>query len=255
MLTTSNKISLDSNSDKIDKKSYQPAYLQLANILKEKIASGLFRPGEQLPSESELRTQYKISQMTIRRAISILQEQGVVDTSQGKGSFVKAMKIDMFSFQLSALQQLFADKKTEIKLLKVDLVFPDSRTKEILSVADGDRVVFLLRLICSDDTPVLIHKESLLYDPTRPLVESEMEVTSLSGLFSGNGHTEFKKGEMSLSTAVVVHEDSELLEIAENSDVFKIEHLFYDFSDKAVSFGVFLCRSDLIKFNTRVGLW
>ncbi len=255
MLGLTDQKDIDPDIDKIDKKSFQPAYLQLANILKGKIAGGLFRPGEQLPSESELRAQYKISQMTVRRAVQILQEQGVVDTSQGKGSFVKPIKIDMFSFQLSPLQQLFADRKTEIKLVEADLVFPDAKTRQILSAADEDRVVYLLRLISRDGVPVLIHKESLVYDPHRPLVESEMEVTSLSGLFSGNGHTDLKKGEMAISTAIVSDEESRLLKIPERSDVFLIEHVFYDFEDRAVSFGRFLCRSDLITFNTRVGLW
>lgn len=242
--------------DQIDKASYQPAYLQLANLLKQKIAAGVYRPGDQLPSESELRVQYTISQMTVRRAIGLLQEQGVVDTSQGKGSFVKPLKIEMFSFQLDVLQRVFADKKrTEIKLLEVDLVYPDPDTMKKLAVAADDRVVYLRRLILRDTRPVLLHRETLIYDPCRPLVESEMAVTSLDGLFSGNGHTDFKKGEMTLFTTTVSEEESGLLQIPANSAVFRFEHVFYDFNDTAVTFGQFLCGSDAITFYTKVGLW
>jgi DNA-binding GntR family transcriptional regulator len=240
----------------IDRDSYEPAYLQLSNILRQKIAEGRFRPGEQIPSESELRSFYKVSQMTVRRAIGLLQEQGLVSTAQGKGSFVKPIRLGMFSFQLEELQRLFADKKkATIRLLEVDMVFPDEATASKLSVAPNERVMTIRRLILRDSTPALLHHEKLIYDPTRPLVESEMEVTSLEGLFSGNGHTDFKKGQLTVRAALVNEEESRFLSVPVLSPAFRLEHLFFDFQDRAVSWGEFLCRGDLLAFSTRVGIW
>jgi GntR family transcriptional regulator len=247
---------VDEQSDSINRDSYEPAYLQLANLLREKIADGHFRAGEKLPSESELRSQYDVSQMTVRRAIKILQEQGVVTSSQGKGTFVKPIKLEMFTFRLGELQKFFENKdQAAIKLLEVDLIYPDESIASKLSVSRDERVVFIRRLIYSGETPALLHNENLIYDPTRPLIESEMEVTSLEGLFTGTGQADFKKGELTVHAAVLNTEEERLLKVPPLSPAFRLEHVFYDFEDRVVSWGVFLCRGDLLNFSTRVGLW
>ena len=56
--------------EKIDRDAYEPAYAQLANILRRKISKGEFRPGDQLPSEAQLCRRYGISPMTVRRSIN-----------------------------------------------------------------------------------------------------------------------------------------------------------------------------------------
>jgi len=45
----------------IDRRSYEPAYAQLVNILRQQIATGTLRPGDQLPSESQLCKLYRVS--------------------------------------------------------------------------------------------------------------------------------------------------------------------------------------------------
>ena len=80
-------------SDQIDRDACEPAYAQLANILRRQIAEGAFRPGDQLPSEAQLCRTYGISPMTVRRSINLLSDQGVVNTAQGKGTFVKPLEL------------------------------------------------------------------------------------------------------------------------------------------------------------------
>src|SRR5690554_6989562 len=73
----------------IDRNSFEPAYLQLANILRRQIARGQYRPGDQLPSEAQLCQMYGISPMTVRRSINLLSDMGVVSTVKGRGTYVK----------------------------------------------------------------------------------------------------------------------------------------------------------------------
>jgi len=77
---------------KVDHNSYEPSYAQLVRILQEQMAMGRLRPGDRLPSESQLCEYHGVSRMTIRRAINILIEQGVVITKQGQGTFIKPMQ-------------------------------------------------------------------------------------------------------------------------------------------------------------------
>ncbi len=65
-----------------------PQYLKVKTHLREGIASGRWRPGERLPSESELTDTFGVSRMTVNRALRELHQEGLVDRVQGVGSFV-----------------------------------------------------------------------------------------------------------------------------------------------------------------------
>ena len=58
--------------------------------MRERITSGEYRAGDRLPSEAELCALYGVSRMTVRRAVTLLVQDGVVSTENGRGTFVKA---------------------------------------------------------------------------------------------------------------------------------------------------------------------
>lgn len=72
----------------IDHDSIEPVYVQLARILRARIAAGEPAPGHRLPSETELVQAYAVARLTARRACRELARLGLVETQQGRGSFV-----------------------------------------------------------------------------------------------------------------------------------------------------------------------
>jgi GntR family transcriptional regulator len=66
-----------------------PLYTQLADILREMIESGELQPRSLLPSESYLQQEQGVSRGTVRMAIGILRDEGLVVTISGRGTFVK----------------------------------------------------------------------------------------------------------------------------------------------------------------------
>ncbi|TDO52568.1 DNA-binding FadR family transcriptional regulator [Kribbella sp. VKM Ac-2527] len=64
---------------------------ELVERLKEKILGGEIEPGRKLPAESSLMAEYAVSRTVVREAISRLQAAGLVETFQGRGSFVLAL--------------------------------------------------------------------------------------------------------------------------------------------------------------------
>lgn len=57
--------------------------------LLDKIETGIYRPGDQIPSENELSESYGVSRVTVRAALNRLTEEGILLKRQGKGTFVK----------------------------------------------------------------------------------------------------------------------------------------------------------------------
>ena len=67
----------------------QPKYLQVADILRREIAEGVFRDGQTLMTEEELRFRFNVSRQTVRQAIALLEEDGLVDRRRGSGTYVR----------------------------------------------------------------------------------------------------------------------------------------------------------------------
>lgn len=72
-----------------------PQYQYLYEILRQDIARGVFKAGDLLPSESVLQQQYRLTQPTVRQALSLLVQDGYIRKHQGKGSVVQSLPIGL----------------------------------------------------------------------------------------------------------------------------------------------------------------
>lgn len=72
----------------IDFDDQQPLYVQLAEILRGRIASGEIPPRRALPSKRQLMQEYEVSARTVDSAMALLRDEGLIVTERGKGLFV-----------------------------------------------------------------------------------------------------------------------------------------------------------------------
>lgn len=63
-------------------------YQVLADWMKQRIETGTFEPGARLPSEQKLQEQFGVSRQTVRKALEVLEEAGILRSRQGSGTFV-----------------------------------------------------------------------------------------------------------------------------------------------------------------------
>ena len=68
----------------------RPAYLLVADELRQQILAGRYAPGARLPTMAELRQAYGVSEIVIRHAVSLLRLEGLVETRRGGGTVVRA---------------------------------------------------------------------------------------------------------------------------------------------------------------------
>lgn len=87
-----------------------PAYQVLADALRARIMTGELKPGEKLPIEPDLSTQYGVSRSTVREALRVLASQNLVTTTRGVsgGSFVAYPNPEQISGYLEASLRLLA---------------------------------------------------------------------------------------------------------------------------------------------------
>ncbi|WP_406354850.1 GntR family transcriptional regulator [Streptomyces sp. NBC_01635] len=77
----------------LDRDAMTPMYVQLANVLRDRIRHGEIPVGRRLPSQSELEAETGglVSRRTIKSALEVLADEGLVQGVQGKGVFVIAL--------------------------------------------------------------------------------------------------------------------------------------------------------------------
>lgn len=247
-------ISTPPGATTIDRTSFVPAYLQLAGLLRDQIASGKYPPGSRVPSEPELTELYSVARNTARQAISLLTKEGVLTAQRGRGTFVNPTQLSSAVFDLADLRRQLDDSATQVRVLETRAVRASGRVARRLEIPDRSRVLSIRRLLLRTDEPLFYHSEYVIWDPRRPLVETEWTVTSLRGLFSGLGQTDVKTGELQLHSAALTESEADRLGETVGTLAWVIEHTFFDFDDHPVSWGRFVCRADRMTFRTTVGI-
>ena len=72
---------------RIDTRSSEPSYAQLARQLRDAIASGEIEPGGELPSQNRIRQETGLAAGTVQQAIRVLVDEGIAYTVPGRGTF------------------------------------------------------------------------------------------------------------------------------------------------------------------------
>ena len=91
----------------INFKSGKPVYLQIVDQVKSAAASGALQPGEALPSIRPLAEELRINRNTVAKAYAELENQGIIETSAGKGCFVSE---NNSPFKKTVRQKMLADE-------------------------------------------------------------------------------------------------------------------------------------------------
>jgi len=127
---------------------YTPLYLQVKDIILKRLVEGKYKPGERIPSESVLASDFKISISTVRQALSILVSEGYLEKKQGKGTYVseKKIKISFMSWVGETKRGLeiiknvidkFERKYFSIRIEYIPTTYPKARKDLLQLVSNG----------------------------------------------------------------------------------------------------------------------
>lgn len=233
-----------------------PAYAQVAQAVKARIASGEYPPGSRIPAETVIGQNFGVALMTVRQAIRVLVEQGLLRRIHGIGTFVCGPDWTRASFGMEGLIEILGDRPNiDIRILSAGITEATAAASAALDVPAGEMVVVLRRLVSHRGRPFLLNRVYLAFDPNTPIVESEMEASSLFGLFTGRGNSYIKKAALNLEPTVLGRLEAERLELGVGAPAFRILYTFFGYDDRPVGSGWFLIPPEFLGFATRIGVW
>lgn len=162
-----------------------PLYARLKERIIQDVESGQVRSGDRLPSQRELCQQFKMSHMTVRRAIAELIAEGVIHSIPGKGLYVTEQKHPAETTMIGFTGEMTARGYTvSSRILEKGLLPASTVIARALEVSVGSELAYLNRLRLVNDEPISLQYSYLVHAHCPGILAHIYEHTSLYAVLS-----------------------------------------------------------------------
>jgi len=238
------------SSSELNRRSPVPLYHQIKGILKSWISSGKYSQQDRFPAERELEAHFKVSRMTIRRAVSELVEQGYLYREQGRGCFIARPRME---YELGRLTSFTEDMcvrsfSTTARILTFDVV-TDNDVASRLGVSDEEELLRLVRVRSILDEPVVLQTAYILRSVAYNLADTELLDGSLYKTLEVVCGLRIGHAKQTIESRSADEHEALLLGIQHRTPVLALERLSYLHNGTAFEFVRSTYRSDKYRFT------
>jgi GntR family transcriptional regulator len=229
--------------------SHVPKYAQSADIFRQRIARGIWNQGYRLPANELLAAEFGVSRVTIRQAVELLTQDGIIAAQQGRGTFViGTLKQDRWlkvETTLSDLAEVYRDTSPEI------INISESRTDAPLFPQDGKpaaKYVFMRRLHSRDKQPyciISIYLDETVFRKFPKRFRNETVIPILKDLRDPR----ITSARQTLTIGTADLEAAKLLQIPLNSPVAEVRRVFTASDRTVIYLGEVTYRGDFIRID------
>jgi GntR family transcriptional regulator len=231
-----------------------PLYLSISNLLRTEIAAGKIPPGGKLPTIDQFANDFGVARVTVRQALGVLAEEGLVVSVQGRGTFAAATPRPQKTLLLqSNWQQLLAIiEGNQPRLLECR-----DNVRELPAAPDDGRSAgayrYMKRVHCCDREPycvIEIFLDQEIYETAPNKFDRQMVIPllhTIEGLRLKRIQQTFQVGMADLATASLIH-------VKPNAPIGVVRRVITDRSDRIIYFGRGHYCGDYVVFQTAIDL-
>ncbi|MFT4011421.1 MAG: GntR family transcriptional regulator [Nocardioidaceae bacterium] len=234
---------------KIDRSSRVPLYAQVADQLEREILEGRLKPGEKLTNEVALAEQLGVSRPTMRQAISLLVDKGMLVRKRGVGTQVVHGQVR----RTLGLTSLFDDLASaghapRTRVLSLSRIAAEPESARALDVQIGEEIWSVERLRLIEDTPLALLRNVLRAD----LVDLSAVDLERSGLYPAlrEAHVSISVARQRISARAATQKEAKLLGDHPGAPLLTMDRTAYDDAGRAVEQGHHVYRPSLYAFET-----
>lgn len=215
---------------RVDPSSPIPMYLQIHRSLTERIHSGEWPRGTQIPTEAELCEAYDVSRITVRQALALLTRDGLVVRGRGRGTFVREPSLTAAPRTVSSFSTELRDLglKPGSRILETGHATAGAELAAEMDVGIGTELLTLRRLRLADDQPIGIQDTVLVAERFPDLLSLLSDGSSLYEVMQeyygvvASGATEVFRA------AGVSRSDAQLLGCRTGQPAFEVTRITFD---------------------------
>jgi len=226
-----------------------PLYQQIYDIWKRKIETGELKPADRIPTDRELCDLYGVSQITVRQAIQMLVNEGLLVRRPRTGTHVAQRK---FSQQLIQLTSFSEDMRSRGlrpggRLIRAVEEPADAVAADKLRIDLSEPVVRIERLRTADDEPIAIEVFRTPSSLCPGLPEEDLEGKSLYDVLIRSYGVDLAWAEQSFESTLASSAQASLLGIKRGMPVLGVERLTFNSSRQPVEYTTSVYRGDRYK--------
>jgi len=238
-------------SSNLDLKNDKPFYLQLAEAIKGRITDNTWRLGMMIPSENELAKEYGISVGTVKKALGVLVQEGVLLRRQGKGTFVASPDFSK-SFSRFFRYDWKSGNTVETpgsKVLSIKVIRPDDIISDKLQIDPNQQVFRMKRIRTTQNKPFVIEDIYISCERFRGIETLTLDQRLLYPVYNEKFSTPIIWAEEYLQPESASSEAAEILGIRPNNPVMCVERIAYTHGDLPVEWRRSIGRGDLFRYH------
>lgn len=217
--------------------TFSPLYRQIKGLMVKALAAGEWRPGDAIPSETELAVRFKVSQGTVRKAIDEMAADNLLMRRQGKGTYVASHSDPRAFFRFLRLVPLSGGivQSTSVPL-ECWRAKAGPEAARTLDIKLGDPIIIVRRVLEFSATPVVLDE---IYLPGETFAGLSLDVlkeheTSIYSLFETRFGIRMIRAEERIRAVAADRANAEILRVAEGSPLLSVERISYTYGDKPV---------------------
>lgn len=238
----------------INKSQPIPLYYQVKESLLKKIKSRQFNVGDLIPSESELQQNYRVSRITIRRAVQELVLEGLLYTQQGKGTFVSKPKASQELNLISSWAETMTalGMHPESKVIHFSEVQAPVNIAKMLDVPIGDRIYRLDRIRYADNEPICIMTNYLVPAIVPGFLPKGLQGESLYEMLERNYNIVLSRAEETVEAKAAKTNEAAMLNIRRGAPLLYATRVTYDITDRPVEVVISITRADCYSYKIKL---
>jgi GntR family transcriptional regulator len=236
----------------IEKNSVIPYYLQLKNIIERNIDEGNF-PDGRIFSEHEAEKVFNVSNVTVKRAFFELQKEGRIYRTKGVGTFVKQPKFEFDPTKFMSMGKVLKNKGfiEEIKVIKKEILESKKIKCEEDKKIKSDRTIYIERLRYINNEPVVLERLFFDYDMCKGIIENA-ENKMIFDYLRKNLKINITKIDEYLEPIILNPEESDLLDIKNNSAALLIRKIIRDNKERNIVYNKTIIRGDKCSYHIQI---
>ena len=219
----------------LDRVGPVPLYAQVAERLEALIADGTLPSGTRLENEIAMGERFGLSRPTMRRAIQVLVDKGLLVRRRGVGTQVVQGSITRRAELSSLYDDLAQDgRRPTTEVLVYEQLLPSPELTQLLGVEVDHPVLHLRRLRSADGVPIALMENHLIAAPT--VGREELEHRGLYEMLRERGST-MRVARQFVTARAATKEEAKLLDVRVGGPILTLERTAYDQSGQIVEIG------------------
>jgi GntR family transcriptional regulator len=234
-----------------------PIYYQIRNKIQEWIVAKEYNPGEQIPSETELAKTFSVTRMTVRQAISLLIQEGLLYRKRGAGTFVTndpkvigRLGLDFTGFMDELFYQVSKSKTISAKTEKIKI----PRTVKEKLKSEEEEIIRIERVRTLNDRIFAYTVNFLPVHIGSQITEQMLLAKPLLKILEVDLGIEFDEAFQTIEASFSDPYVSEQLQVPSGSPILFVERIMYDKKKKPFELVQTSYRGDVYKYVVRLKL-